>query len=75
MAVSVSVSPIVSVVVVLFNDTLVGTIGITVTTHSALLFPYSVLTVMVAVPTDTAVTTPVVLTVATLVSLLDHVTF
>ena len=55
--------------------TLVGTIGATVITHVLVLLPSTVVAVIVAVPTPTAVTTPVVLTVATLMLLLDHVTF
>ena len=47
----------------------------TVTTHVAVFSPSSVLTVIVAVPALTAVTLPEASTVATEVSLDDHVTF
>ena len=50
-------------------------IGVTVTSHVAFLLPSSVVTVIVAVPTDFAVTTPELDTVATLVLLLVHDTF
>lgn len=47
----------------------------TVTEQVAVKLPSSVVTVMVAVPAATAVTLPVLSTVATLVSLEDQVTF
>ena len=47
----------------------------TVILQVALVLPSSVVTVMVAVPFATAVTTPLLLTLATEVLLLDHVTF
>ena len=59
------------------GDTLtpVTRIGLTVITLVAVLAPSAVVTVMVAVPTDTPVTRPVALTVATAVLLLLQVTF
>ena len=62
---------------VLFRVMPVAGTGIeTVTVQVAERFvPSAVVAVMVAVPSATAVTTPVLLTVATLVSLLVHVTF
>jgi hypothetical protein len=48
---------------------------VTVTVHVDVLFPSSVVTVIVAVPASTAVTVPLALTVATDVLLLVHVTF
>ena len=48
--------------------------AITVTVHVAVLLPSSVVTVIVAVPAAIAVTIPLSLTVATLGSLLLHVT-
>jgi hypothetical protein len=58
------------------GDTLmpVTRIGLTVITLVAVLEPSCVVTVMVAVPTDTPVTSPVALTVATAVLLLLQVT-
>ena len=58
------------------GDTLtpVTNIGFTVITLVAVLEPSAVVTVIVAVPTDTPVTSPVALTVATAVLLLLHVT-
>ena len=58
------------------GDTLtpVTSIGLTVMTEVAVLAPSAVVTVMVAVPTDTPVTRPVALTVATAVLLLLQVT-
>ena len=50
-------------------------IGLTVITLVAVLAPSAVVTVMVAVPTLTPVTSPVALTVATAVLLLPQVTF
>ena len=50
-------------------------IGLTVMTDVAVRAPSAVVTVMVAVPTDTPVTRPVALTVATEVLLLLQVTF
>ena len=44
----------------------------TVTTHSAVLFPLTVVTVIVACPAPTAVTFPDESTVATVVSSVDH---
>lgn len=66
-AVSCSVPPTVNEVEVLFNDTLVTDIvaAVTVTEQVAVLLPSEVLTVMVVVPTATAVTRPLLLTVAT----------
>jgi hypothetical protein len=49
--------------------------AVTVTAQVAVLAPSTVVTVMVAEPAATAVTTPVELTVATLVLLLLQVTF
>ena len=73
-AISVSVSRTASSNVLLFN--VIPVIGtITVTIAVVVLPPSIVLTVMVAVPTDTALTTPCALTVATAVLLLSHVTF
>ena len=59
------------------GDTLtpVTSIGLTVMTEVAVLEPSCVFTVMVAIPTDTPVTSPVALTVATAVLLLFQVTF
>jgi hypothetical protein len=59
------------------GDTLtpVTNIGLTVITLVAVLEPSAVVTVIVAVPTDTPVTSPVALTVATAVLLLLQVTF
>ena len=58
------------------GDTLtpVTRIGLTVMTEVAVLEPSCVVTVMVAVPTETPVTSPVALTVATAVLLLLQVT-
>jgi hypothetical protein len=53
----------------------VTSIGFTVMTEVAVKLPSAVVTVMVAVPTDTPVTRPVELTVATAVLLLLQVTF
>ena len=50
-------------------------IGLTVMVDVAVLEPSCVVTVIVAVPTDTPVTSPVALTVATAVLLLLQVTF
>ncbi len=47
----------------------------TVSAHSALLFPSTVFTVIFVVPALTATTLPVVLTVAIVESADDHVTF
>ena len=59
------------------GDTLtpVTRIGLTVMTEVAVKLPSAVVTVIVAVPTDTPVTRPVELTVATAVLLLLQVTF
>ena len=59
------------------GDTLtpVTKIGFTVMTEVAVLAPSAVVTVIVAVPTDTPVTSPDALTVATAVLLLLQVTF
>jgi len=57
-----------------FKDTPVTAMGLTVTVQEAVLLPSAVVTVMVAVPTLTAVTKPPD-TVATAVLLLLHVTF
>jgi hypothetical protein len=51
------------------------TVELTVTVHVAVKPPSSVVTVMTAEPDATAVTSPVLSTVATLSSLLDHVMF
>jgi hypothetical protein len=58
------------------GDTLtpVTSIGLTVITEVAVLAPSAVVTVIVAVPTDTPVTSPLSLTVATAVLLLLQVT-
>ena len=53
----------------------VTSIGLTVITLVAVLEPSAVVTVMVAVPTDTPVTSPVAFTVATAVFELLQVTF
>ena len=53
----------------------VTSIGLTVMTEVAVLEPSAVVTVMVAVPTDTPVTSPLALTVATAVFELLQVTF
>jgi hypothetical protein len=50
-------------------------VELTVTLQDAVLLPSAVVTVMVALPAATGVTSPLVLTVATLVLLLDQVTF
>ena len=52
----------------------VTSIGFTVMTEVAVLEPSAVVTVMLALPTDTPVTNPVALTVATAVLLLLQVT-
>jgi hypothetical protein len=62
-------------IVLWFSDTPVTATGITVTTHVAVLLPSAVATVIVAVPAATPVTSPVLLTVATLVLVLDHARF
>ena len=49
--------------------------GATVTVQLAVRLPSSVVTVMTAAPAETAVTTPFSSTVATVSSLLVHVTF
>jgi len=71
-AVSVSLVPATSVVVVLFKVTPAANTGSTVTSHEAIKPPSVVVTVTNAVPGDTAVTTPPGLTVATVASLLAH---
>lgn len=74
-AVNWTVSPLFSVAVVLFNVMPVTNRGFTVTWQVALLLlPSAVVTVIVALPTDFAVTRPVLLTVTTAVLLDDHVT-
>ena len=73
-AVSVSVSPIVKVRLVLFSVTPVTWIGLTVTEQVAFLPPSVVVTEIVALPAFTAVTTPVLETVATAVLLEVQVT-
>jgi hypothetical protein len=57
-----------------FNVTPVTVAVSTVTAHAALLLPSTVMTVIVAVPSDTAVTMPLLDTVATVGSLLSQVT-
>lgn len=74
-AINAVVSPMVILTELLFNVTFVGRIGATITTQVAVSSPSSVVAVIIAVPTPTAVTTPVVLTIAMSWSLLDHVTF
>lgn len=71
-----SVPLMANVVEVLFNDTLATDTAVveTVTLQDAVLPPLFVFTVIVAVPIATAETTPELLTVATLVLLLSHVT-
>ena len=61
-------------IVVLLRLTPVTVMGLTVTAQVAVLLPSVVLTVIVAVPTAMAVTTPEVETVATDVLLEVHVT-
>ncbi len=68
------VPPIRIEAVVGLTVTPVTSIGLTVITEVAVLEPSAVVTVMVAVPTDTPVTSPVALTVATAVLLLLQVT-
>jgi hypothetical protein len=58
-----------------FTDTPVTGTGFTVTTQFAVLFPSCVVTVIVAVPTALAVTSPLALTVATELLLVLHITF
>ena len=72
-AVSVSISPTMSVIAVVFNVT-PATGSETVTLLTAVLPPSCVVAVIVVVPADTAVTTPLALTVATEGLLLRHVT-
>lgn len=76
-AVSVSVEPVFNVVLVLLSDTPVTeTVGfVTVTVQVAVLFPSSVLAVIVVVPADFAATIPLDETVATFVFDELHVTF
>ena len=69
------VPPINIEAVVGLTVTPVTRIGLTVIRLVAVLEPSCVVTVMVAVPTDTPVTRPVALTVATAVLLLLQVTF
>jgi len=69
------VPPIKIEAVVGLTVTPVTSIGFTVITLVAVLEPSCVVTVMVAVPTDTPVTSPLALTVATAVLLLLQVTF
>jgi len=71
----VSVPPTTRLVDALFKDTPVTAMGFTVTVQEAVLPPSAVVTVIVAVPTLTPVTTPPSDTVATAVLLLFHVTF
>ena len=59
----------------MLNHTPVTATGITVTVQVAVKLPSAVVTVIVAVPTDTAVTFPCASTVAIAGLLLDHVTF
>ncbi len=75
MAESCSVPPIRIEVVVGLTVTPVTRIGLTVMVDVAVLDPSCVVTVIVAVPTDTPVTSPVGLTMATAVLLLLQVTF
>ena len=72
---SCSVPPIRIEAVVGDTVTPVTRIGLTVMVDVAVLDPSCVVTVIVAVPTDTPVTSPVALTVATAVLLLLQVTF
>ena len=74
-AVNIILFPFTMLIVLEFNVTPLTFIGVTVTKHVAFLLPSSVVTVIVVVPTDFAVTTPELDTVATLVLLLVHVTF
>ncbi len=74
-AVNCCVEPIFTVAVVGLTVTPVTTTGVTVMALVAVLLPSCVVTVIVAVPTATAVTKPAVLTVATEALLLLHVTF
>jgi hypothetical protein len=76
-ATSVSVLPTAIVVDVLFSDTPVtGTVAVLmVTAHVAVLLPSCVVAVIVAVPADTPLTSPLADTVALAVLLLAHVTF
>jgi hypothetical protein len=59
----------------LYSPAGTGTVAVTVTIHFAELPPSWVVTVIVAVPALAPVTLPLLLTVATAVSLLLHVTF
>ena len=68
------VPPIKIEAVVGLTVTPVTRIGLTVITLVAVLAPSAVVTVIVAVPTETPVTSPVALTVATAVLLLLQVT-
>jgi hypothetical protein len=72
-----TVPPIVVVAEDLLIETLVtGMIAdVTVTLHAAVLEPSTVVTVIIAFPVETPRTEPFESTVATLVLLLDHVTF
>jgi hypothetical protein len=74
-AINVSVPPTVKLKEVLLKVTLVTETGVTVTAQTAVLFPSAVVTVMFALPTATAVTTPLDDTVATAGALLLHDTF
>jgi hypothetical protein len=74
---NISVSPAVRLVDVLFKVTPVTAtvVVLTVTAQLAVLLPSEVVTVMVALPVDKAVTKPLVDTVATAELLLLHDTF
>jgi hypothetical protein len=74
-AVNVSVPPTVRLVDVLFKVTPVTDTGVTVTVQVAVLFPSAVVTVMVALPADTAVIKPLDETDAMAEALLLHDTF
>jgi hypothetical protein len=74
-AVSCCVAPTLMVAEVGDRETPVTATGLTVTKQAAVLPPSCVVTVMFAVPGDKPVTNPLLLTVATAVLLLLHVTF
>jgi hypothetical protein len=76
-AIKVSEAPSIMVVDVLFKDTPVTATGaaLTVTAQVAVLFPSSVVTVIVALPADTPETMPLNDTEATVLLLLLHITF
>jgi hypothetical protein len=74
-AVNVSAPPTSSVVELLLRDTPVTAVGGTVTVQVAVLFPSSLVTVITALPVDTALTKPIEDTEATAALPLLHVTF